>query len=119
MMRTLATDFCMLRLFKRIGCLALLAAGVQSSHGFALLGPINEPYQDIVIGYSQGYRRILDLVTGQLAFGDPIALQDVGAPKNIGEEYRYNKPVLYYSFNQNFLEFFGPEGAGAVDQAFG
>ena len=43
---------------------------------------------------------------------------DIGTPKNLGEEYRWNTPVVYYSFNQNFLDYFGSNGVFAVDQAF-
>ena len=43
---------------------------------------------------------------------------DIGAPKNIGEDYRRNTPVLYYAFDENFLDYFGSNGVWAVDQAF-
>ena len=38
-------------------------------------------------------------------------------PKNIGEGYRRNTPVIYYSFDQNFAGFFGVNGEQAVDGA--
>src|SRR5262249_29387751 len=60
--------FSMLRLSKRLFSLALLAAGLQPSFAFVLLGPCNEAYQVPTIGYN--------LPT------------DIGAPKNLGEEYR-------------------------------
>ena len=66
--------------------------------GFALLGPINEPFQVPVIAYNI----------------DP----DIGAPKNLGEEYRWTKPVLYYSCDDNFVNYFGGLGITAVDSAF-
>ncbi|HEV2390902.1 MAG TPA: Ig domain-containing protein [Verrucomicrobiae bacterium] len=88
----------MLRLLKQITCLALLAAGAQLSFGFALLGPINEPYQTQEIGYN---------LPG-----------DIGAPKNLGEEYRRNMPVLYYTCDANFLDYFGSNGLAEVDKAF-
>jgi hypothetical protein len=74
----------------------------QSAFAFSLLGPVNEPYQ-------QG--------------GSPNSLDynfyfDNGAPKNLGEEYRWNTPTIYYSFDQNFLDYFGSNGVYAVDQAF-
>ena len=43
---------------------------------------------------------------------------DVGGPKNIGEEYRRNTPVIYYAYDANFLDFFGSNGVSAVDSAF-
>lgn len=36
---------------------------------------------------------------------------------NLGEEYRWNKPVLYYSYDQSFLDYFGSNGVAAVDAA--
>ena len=47
-------------------------------------------------------------------FGPP---RDVVAPKNIGEGYRRNTPVMYYAFDANFLDFFGSNGVVAVDSA--
>ena len=66
--------------------------------GFALLGPINEPFQVPTIAY--------DIEA------------DIGAPKNLGEEYRWTKPVLYYSCDDNFVTYFGGLGVTAVDSAF-
>jgi hypothetical protein len=106
-----ANEFSMLRLLKRIAFLTMLAAGVQAAHGFALLGPYNEAYQVPAIGYNwDSY--FTGLPGGVVGYSSP------GAPKNIGEEYRRNNPVLYYAFNANFLEFFGSNGVAAVDQAF-
>ncbi|MDB6017737.1 MAG: Ig family protein, partial [Pedosphaera sp.] len=67
--------------------------------GFALLGPFNEPYQIPEIGYHiQG---------------------DIGAPKNKGEEYRWNTRTVFYAYDENFLDYFGSNGVAAVDQAIG
>ena len=68
--------------------------GAEKAFAFALGGPINEAYQDPTIGY----------------FGNM-------APKNLGEEYRWNRPVIYYSVNQSFLDYFGSNGLYAVDGA--
>lgn len=88
----------MLRLFKRLLWPVLLAAGLQPSFGFVLFGPINEPYQVATIGYA---------LPG-----------DLGAPKNLGEEYRRNTPVMYYSCDANFLNYFGTAGMASIDGAF-
>lgn len=85
------------RFVKNLACLLLLASTAQLSWGFSLLGPFNEPYQVAEIGYQ---------LPG-----------DIGAPKNLGEEYRWNKPVLYYSYDANFLDYFGSNGVAAVDSA--
>ena len=90
----------MLRLSKKLACLALLLWSGQWSWGFALLGPINEPYQVPNIAYNPLPR-------------DPLPI----GPKNLGEEYRRNMPVLYYSYDANFLDYFGSSGAAAVDAA--
>jgi len=42
---------------------------------------------------------------------------DIGGPMNLGEEYRWNVPVLTYAFDQSFLDYFGPKGVAAVEQA--
>ena len=80
---------------------ALLAAGLQTGLAFSPAGPIGnggDAWQVPVIGY-----------------GLP---GDLVAPKNIGEEYRRNTPVLYYTCDVNFLEYFGSNGVVAVDGAF-
>jgi len=91
----------MLPRIKQIFWIAILLVGMNRAGAFALLGPNNEDFQIEANGYNPN---ALD--------GVPIA------PKNIGEEYRRNKPVLYYSFDQNFLDFFGSNGVAAVDAAF-
>jgi hypothetical protein len=87
----------MLRTIKRVFPLALLAAGLQPCLAFVLIGPY-EPYQVPTIGYN--------LAT------------DVGAPKNFGEEYRRNTPVMYYSCDASFRNYFGDAGVSAIDGAF-
>lgn len=88
----------MFRALKKIGCAILLAGLAQSAFGYALLGPIGiEPWQVPTIGYGIG--------------------GDVGTPRNINEEYRWNTPVLYYAYDNNFLTYFGSNGVTAVDNA--
>lgn len=48
-------------------------------------------------------------------FGPP---RDDVAPKNLGEEYRRNVPVVYYACDANFLDYFGSSGQSAVDNAY-
>jgi len=90
----------MLRLLKRVAWLVVLAAGLPSALAFSTGGPFNEAYQVRDLGYNIGERG------------------DIMAPKNIGEDYRRNTPVLYYAFDENFLDYFGSNGVWAVDQAF-
>ena len=96
--------------------MALLVAGLQSSFGFALLGPIPgggaDAWETAALGYRYGTTIFVDVP------GGPAFLGDVGTPKNIAEEYRRNVPVMYYTYDQTFLNYFGPDGAAAVDGAF-
>lgn len=71
---------------------------VFNAGAFSLLGPINEAFQ-----------------TSALSYG---LAGDLGAPKNIGEEYRWNVPVLYYAFDETFVDYFGSNGVAAVDEGF-
>lgn len=96
-----ANDYCMRQLIKQFLWAALLAAGLQTVWAFAPAGPIGnggDAWQVPVIGYGLA--------------GDLVA------PKNIGEEYRRNTPVLYYTCDANFLEYFGSNGVAAVDGSF-
>ena len=43
---------------------------------------------------------------------------DMGAPRNIKEFFRWNIPNLTYSFDASFVNFFGLEGINAVNEAF-
>lgn len=87
----------MVQMLKRFCWLWLVLIGARCASGFALLGPVNEAFQVPVIAYDLG--------------------GDIGAPKNIGEEYRWNRPTLYYAFDEQFLTFFGSNGVVAVEQA--
>lgn len=102
--------FPMQRFLKIVMMLVALAAGTQLSHGFALLGPF-ETYQVAALGYGWD-------VYFQGTPGGVVGYSDLGGPHNIAEEFRRNTPVLYYAFDDNFLEYFGSNGVAAVDQAF-
>jgi hypothetical protein len=94
--------------------MALLAVGVQSAWGFSLLGPLangGDSWQTATIGYGLPY-------TEYFAPGGPVNLGDIGGPKNIAEGYRRNTPVIYYTYDANFLNYFGSNGAAASDSAF-
>ena len=103
----------MLQLLKRFSWVGLLALGIQSSWGFSLIGPnpaypgasALDPWQVPGLGYN--------LMNPTWLYLDPLLI----GPKNIGEEYRRNTPVLYYTYDANFLDYFGSNGTFAVDQA--
>ena len=42
---------------------------------------------------------------------------DIGGPQGRNEGYRWNIPVIYYAFDQTFINYFGPSGIAAVTQA--
>jgi hypothetical protein len=42
---------------------------------------------------------------------------DIGGPRNLGDEFRWNVPVLTYGFDDNFKNFFGQPGIDAVEKA--
>jgi hypothetical protein len=91
----------MRQIIKRSLWVLLLASGLQTSRAYSLAGPVGnggDAWQGAVIGY-----------------GPPTSFV---APKNIGEEYRRNLPVMYYSFTANFLDFFGSNGVAAVQSSF-
>jgi len=97
----------MLRIARTAGCLAALTlVGLQSALASAFLGPPPaltpgaDQWQIPDVGYHIG------------------ELNDIGTPKNIGEEYRRNTPVLFYACDVNFLQFFGSNGVAAIDGAF-
>ena len=85
---------------------ALLLWGGYSVFGFSLAGPIGnltDSYQTATLGYN---------------LGPPVFSQDIVAPKNLGEGYRWNTRNIYYSFDTQFLQYFGTNGAAQVDAAF-
>jgi hypothetical protein len=43
--------------------------------------------------------------------------EDIGGPQNLGEEYRWNVPVIYYGFDYTFLDYFGQRGVEEVEKA--
>lgn len=65
--------------------------------GFSLLGPY-DTWQAANIGYQ---------LPG-----------DIGGPMNLGEEYRWDVPVVVYAFDATFLNYFGQRGVEEVDKAF-
>jgi len=92
----------MLRFVKQIVWLLGVLIGCQSAFGFALIGPIpaaNTPdaFEQQVISYDVG--------------------SDISTPKDVKDEYRRNTPVMYYSADANFWEYFGPQGVGELDKA--
>jgi len=78
------------------GC--LLMARPQAL-GFSMVGPF-PAWQVQTIGYSV-----------------PNSIE-IGGPMNLGEEYRWNRPVITYGFTSAFYNYFGNQGAAEIDAAF-
>ena len=87
-----------MRSLKTLILLGSIWLAAPTAWSFSLLGPINEPYQVAEIAYNLG--------------------GDIGAPKNLAEEYRRNTPFIYYAFDANFVDYFGSNGVAAVEEAF-
>lgn len=90
------------RLFTRV---APLVVGCSMAHAFSLVGDF-EAWQAGNIGYNPG----------NVSVFSPEG--DVVAPKDLNQEFRINQPILTYGFDQSFIEFMGPVGVKAVDDAF-
>ena len=125
----------MLRFLKQTVWCAGLVIGCQSAFGFALIGPVPasgapDGYQVPAIGYALG--GFTGLGNGVISAAAGYAPQpragtvapvivvpdeDLGTPKSIGEGYRRNTPVMYYSFDGSFFGFFHDQGATEVDKA--
>ncbi len=86
----------MLRLLKKSWWAILLAVGLQSASGFALLG-IREAYQ-------------VDSLTYLLGFSDQA--------KNIDQGFRWSVPTNYYTFDPTFVSYFGSNGMWSVEQGY-
>jgi len=79
---------------------ALLLLGSLPGRAFTLLGPFSG-WQSPELGYNV-----------------PNGGNEYGGPRLRGDEYRLSTPVVTYGIDGSFLEFFGVEGAQAVDSAF-
>jgi hypothetical protein len=104
----------MLQSFKKISLVLFLVFGFQTSWAFSLLGPSafgDDAWQVPAIGYNP-------LPASPAGAVNPFIDALVTGPKNLGEEYRRNTPVMYYACDANFLDYFGSSGSAAVDQAF-
>jgi hypothetical protein len=88
---------------KTILAIAAAVALARSASAFVLEGPF-ESWQ-----------------VASLDYDPPIGFQDVnalGGPKNLGEEWRINTPLITYGYDFSFLDYFGTNGVKAVDAAF-
>src|SRR5262245_41972113 len=89
----------------------ILAAGAQVGLAFSFWGT-KEAYQDDAVGYS----RFVIIDYQQVGFFTAFP-EITFAPHNLGEEFRWSVPVLYYTYDASFLDYFGSNGVTAVDSA--
>ena len=90
---------------------AALFSGPQSARAFSFWGP-KEGYQIEAVGYSP-----LVIVDHPLSFSFQYVPDFAYAPHNLAEEYRWNVPVLFYTYDPTFVDYFGSNGVRAVDGA--
>src|SRR5579862_6113938 len=99
--------------------LSLLFGMRQSARGFAFWGP-PEAYQTANLGYNR--LDVVDYPGNAFSFqpASPAStLNDFSFfPHNIGEEYRWNVPNLFYAYDPPFVDYFGSNGVHSVDAAF-
>jgi hypothetical protein len=66
------------------------------ARAFSLLGPFADWMQ------TSNYYRLPD---------------DIGGPMDLGEEYRWNTPIVTYAFDPSFVNYFGAKGVKQVEEA--
>lgn len=76
----------------------ILAQLALTTHAFSLLGPL-APWMTPTVGFIK----------------DPC--YDVGGPRDLNDEFRWNLPLLTYGFSDDFKNFFGPKGVAEVEAA--
>jgi hypothetical protein len=103
----------MLRSVKKLACLGLVALGLQSAMGFALLGP-KEAWQTESLGYLRLTEMLYPFGTWTTDSGPAWDY----APKNYNEWYRWSVPTLYYTYDPSFSTYFKTRGMEEVDAAF-
>jgi hypothetical protein len=86
----------MIRSVRNTLAAVFLAAAIQQGAAFSLHGPF-DTWQVETIGYQIG--------------------ADIGGPMNLGEEYRWNVPEIFYGYDPSFLNYFGQAGVDTIDKA--
>ena len=101
----------LLRILSTLLLLCAFADFAPQAQAFALLGPLKnrtnnapDPWQGKPYGGRPG--------------GLGYELRgDIGGPMFLNEAYRWNVPVIYYGFDQAFVDYFGQPGIEAVESA--
>jgi len=85
-------------LIKKLLLGSVLTLTVNGAFAFTLLGRNDGTWQTPRLGY----------VTSSAI---------IGGPMNLGEEYRWNVPVVYYGFTPEFMNYFGQHGVDEIEKA--
>ncbi len=101
----------MIRLTKGMAWIGLLLGMASGAGAFSLLGP----FKDAAGGFTDPWQGIPYDGRPQ-GLGYNLA-GDIGGPMLPLEAYRWNVPVLTYAFDYTFLQYFGPDGVNAVEEA--
>src|ERR1044071_3325571 len=101
-----------MRQFIKLILLALVF-DAQVSWAYSLLGPLGNGGDSWQIAQN-GFNPLTSPPANPYGFVDDLLV----GPKNIGEGYRRNTPVMYYTYDDNFMGYFGSSGSNAVDKAF-
>jgi hypothetical protein len=91
----------MLRFFKINLAVSFMVMTIQQAGAFSLEGP-----------YATDSGSLWQIP--QVGYNLP---GDIGGPMNIGQEYRWNTPNIYYAVDSPFLNFFGARGSQEIDKA--
>lgn len=88
-------------LWRNVALGGLTLGAACSTGAFSLLGPLDD-FQTADLYYNPN---------------PTIYSADIGGPQNLGEEYRWNVPTIFYGFDYTFLDYFGQRGVEEVEKA--
>src|ERR1041385_7920602 len=95
----------MARFIQAFSLSALVLGVCHNACAFTLLGPATD-WMTASIGYNTDPPAV-GLGTGAGA----------GGPMNLGDEYRWNVPTIYYAYSPQFKNYFGARGMAEIDKA--
>jgi hypothetical protein len=99
-------------MINRFFWIVFLTAGLQAAWAFSLLGPAPS-YPGVPANFGDAWELPI------IAYNPITTWENVNTgPKNWGEGYRRNTPVMYYACDGPFITFFDVPGTQAIDQAF-
>jgi len=112
---------------KKLSGLLLALAFVPAAFGFSFYGP-PESWQNGTKNHIERwfYGAVHRAQSDTFSFsfdgvGAPAidygGTTDLGGSKNLGDEWRLNTPIITYAIDASFYDYFGANGAKAIDQA--